>query len=51
MQKDIAPERLARLKRSVPKGMIKMQELPKLQGETLQPVTVKDLGLGERKAA
>jgi hypothetical protein len=51
MQKDIAPERLARLKRNVPKGMIKIEKLPPFHGETLQPVSVKELGVSERKAA
>ena len=51
MQKEVTAERIARLKRCVPKGMIKVFELPPLKGEALQPITAKDLGLGERKAA
>lgn len=51
MQKDVSPERIARLKRFVPKGMIKVIELAPIKGAEVQPVTAKDLGLGERKAA
>lgn len=51
MQKEVSRERIERLKRSVPKGMITVTELPPFKGEELVAVTTKDLGLGERKAA
>jgi hypothetical protein len=51
MQKEVAPGRIARLKRSVPKGMIKVIELPPIKGDRLQPISAKELGLGERSAA
>jgi hypothetical protein len=39
------------MKRLVPKGTIKIVELPPMKGETLAPISARDLGLGERKAA
>ena len=51
MQKFVSPEQIARLKRAVPKGQIKVVELPPFAGQELQPLSAKDLGTAERKAA
>jgi hypothetical protein len=51
MQWNVSPERLARLKRVVPKGAIRVVKITPLRGEELQPLSPRDLGLRERRAA
>jgi len=35
----------------MPKGQVTIVELPRLEKKELQPLSAKDLGVGERKAA
>jgi len=51
MEQNVSKERLARLKRAVPKGAIRVVKMEPLKGEELSPLSPRDLGVGERKAA
>jgi hypothetical protein len=55
MKKDprYGPERVEAFRRKVPKGKIRVIELPPLRGEMLEPITWAALGLepGRRRAA
>lgn len=51
MKQEPTRERIARIKSLVPKGKVQIVALPPLKGETLSPISARDLGLGERKAA
>jgi len=49
--KEPDPARIERMKRVVPKGRIIVEKMPPLKGEVLEPISFRDLGLSERKAA
>ena len=51
MKMDVSPERLARVKKTAPRGKITHVEPPPVKGLVLEPITYRDLGLEEKKAA
>jgi hypothetical protein len=51
MDWNVSPERLARLKSSVPKGKITHARLDPVKGKVIAPLSPEELGLPARKVA
>jgi hypothetical protein len=51
MKQDSSVERMARLKKMVPRGKVTFVEPPPVKGVVLEPLTVRDLGLVEKRVA